>query len=123
MKNWKKIISALLILVISVSISACKDKSGDENASSGDKASPIKWLTTGDAGANAIVENDRIISAINEKLGIDLTVQVVPEGNIEKVNVAMASGDFPDIVTGSYGSAAAQQWIKDEVIIPLNPYF
>lgn len=43
----------------------------------------------------AIQDNDRIIEAINEKLGIDLTVEIVPEANTEKVNVAMASGDFP----------------------------
>lgn len=53
--------------------------------------------------AEAIQDNDRIIEAINEKLGIDLTVEIVPEANTEKVNVAMASGDFPDVVTGAYG--------------------
>lgn len=26
-------------------------------------------------------------------------MEIVPEGSTEKVNVAMASGDFPDVVT------------------------
>ncbi|MCQ4833342.1 extracellular solute-binding protein, partial [Hungatella sp. SL.1.14] len=52
-----------------------------------------------------------------------LTVEIVPEANTEKVNVAMASGDFPDVVTGAYGTSATQQWIDDGMVIPLNDYF
>lgn len=99
-----------------------KDSAKTENTSDGERV-PIRWLTTGDAAAAAIQEGDRIIEAINEKLGIDLKVEIVPEGNVEKVNVAMASGDFPDVVTGSYGTSATQQWIDDGMVIPLNDYF
>ncbi len=77
------------------------------------KVVPIKWLTTGDTAAEVIESGDRIVAAINEKLGIDLSVTYVPEGNTEKVNVAMASGDFPDIVTGAYGTSATQGWIDN----------
>jgi ABC-type glycerol-3-phosphate transport system substrate-binding protein len=35
----------------------------------------------------------------------------------------MASGDFPDIVTGQYGTSATQSWIDNGMVIPLNPYF
>lgn len=101
---------------------AGKDSAKTENTSDGERV-PIRWLTTGDAAAAAIQEGDRIIEAINEKLGIDLKVEIVPEGNVEKVNVAMASGDFPDVVTGSYGTSATQQWIDDGMVIPLNDYF
>lgn len=83
---------------------------------------PIRWLTTGDAGAKPIIPGDRILTFLNEKFGIELNVQYVPEGNVEKVNVAMASGDFPDIVTGSYGTSATQSWIDNEMLIPLNDY-
>ena len=72
--------------------------SGGQNTADSAERVPIRWLTTGDAAAEAIQDNDRIIEAINEKLGIDLTVEIVPEANTEKVNVAMASGDFPDVV-------------------------
>ena len=84
---------------------------------------PIRWLTTGDAAAAVIKDDDRIIEEINNRLNIDLTVEIVPEGNVEKVNVAMASGDFPDVVTGAYGTSATQQWIDDGMVIPLNDYF
>lgn len=83
---------------------------------------PVKWLTTGDQAARAIKPGDRIIQAIDDRLGIDLQVQTVPEGNVEKVNVAMASGDFPDIVTGAYGTSATQQWIDSGIVIPINGY-
>ena len=69
-------------------------------------ASPIRWLTTGDTAAKVIESGDRIVAAIDEKFDIDLNVEYVPEGSVEKVNVAMASGDFPDIVTGAYGTTA-----------------
>ncbi|MDL2234041.1 extracellular solute-binding protein, partial [Ruminococcaceae bacterium OttesenSCG-928-L11] len=84
---------------------------------------PIKWLTTGDTGAKPMASGDRVVAQINEQLGIELTVQIVPEGNVEKVNVAMASGDFPDVVTGQYGNSATQQWIDNEMVIDLSPYF
>lgn len=83
---------------------------------------PITWLTTGDTAAKVIEDDDRIVAAINEKFGIQLTVNYVPEGNVEKVNVAMASGDFPDIVTGKYGSSATQSWIENGMVLPLNDY-
>lgn len=90
--------------------------------SSSGEAVPLEWLTTGDTAAEVIESGDRIVAAINEQLGIDLTVTYVPEGSTEKVNVAMASGDFPDIVTGAYGTSATQGWIDNGMVISLNPY-
>lgn len=85
-------------------------------------ASPIRWLTTGDTAAKAIESGDRIVAAINEKFDIELNAEYVPEGSTEKVNVAMASGDFPDIVTGAYGTTATQSWIENGMVIALNDY-
>ena len=50
--------------------------SGGQNTADSAERVPIRWLTTGDAAAEAIQDNDRIIEAINEKLGIDLTVEI-----------------------------------------------
>ena len=94
---------------------------GKDNTGSGERT-PLRWLTTGDAAAQVIKGDDRIIEEINNRLGIELTVEIVPEGNTEKVNVAMASGDFPDVVTGDYGTSATQQWIDDGMVIALNGY-
>ncbi|MFR6590212.1 MAG: hypothetical protein ACLURV_08905 [Gallintestinimicrobium sp.] len=67
-----------------------QQRSGGQNTADSAERVPIRWLTTGDAAAEAIQDNDRIISD-QRKVGIDLTVEIVPEANTEKVNVAMAS--------------------------------
>ena len=107
----KKFLSLLLCAAMLLSV-----------CSSALAASPIRWLTPGDTAAEVIEDDDRVIAAINEKLGIELNVEYVPEGSTEKVNVAMASGDFPDIVTGAYGTTATQSWIENGMVISLNPY-
>lgn len=130
----RRIVSAVLALTMAASLMACggnanskdggtKSVSSQDSSQAGKERVPIRWLTTGDTAAAVIEDGDRIIEAINEKLGIDLTVELVPEGSTEKVNVAMASGDFPDVVTGSYGTSAVQQWIENGMVIPLNNYF
>ena len=134
----RQVMSLVLAGVMAVSLTACgggtggtadKAESGQTEAGKAEASSksgesvPLRWLTTGDAAAKAIKADDRIVAAINEKLGINLTVEIVPEANTEKVNVAMASGDFPDVVTGAYGTSATQQWIDDGMVIPLNDYF
>lgn len=107
----------------SASSAASADPAASQSKSASSDAAPIKWLTTGDAAAKPVTQGDRIVATINEKIGIDLSVQIVPEGNVEKVNVAMASGDFPDVVTGQYGTSATQSWIDNGMVIELNPYF
>lgn len=114
----KKMLSLMLSFVMVFSLLTSCGGEGAKN----DERPTITWLTTGDAAAKPIQENDRIIKAIEDKLGINLEVQVVPEGSVEKVNVAMASGELPDIVTGAYGTTATMQWIEDDMVIPLDDY-
>ena len=117
MKKLRYLLTLLLGLCLAVtSVTA----SGGTQTST---AAPLRWLCVGDSGARPMVSNDRIISGINEKLGILLNVEIVPQASYERINLAMASGDFPDIVTGEYGAAATQSWIDNGVIIALNPYF
>lgn len=139
MKAMKKLLALLLCAAMAASAAACSNSqgggastgggsaSGGGDAGGGDAGSGepvhIEWLTTGDNAAEPIQDGDRIIAAINEKLGIDLDVQIVPEGNTEKVNVTMASGDFPDVVTGAYGTSATQGWIDNGMVIEIGPYF
>lgn len=116
----KSLIAVSLAACMALSMTACSTTS----ESSTTEARPtIKWLTTGDASAPAIGPDDRIVAAIEDRLGIELEVVIAPENNTEKINVQMASGDFPDIVTGAFGTSATQQWIDDGMVIPLNDYF
>lgn len=114
--------------MIAASLAGCGSKDKNTTSSTAktaveDKIDKITWLTTGDTAAKPILPTDRVVAEINKKLSIDLKVNVVPEGDVAKVNVAMASGDLPDVVTGAFATSATNQWIKDGLLIPLNDYF
>lgn len=122
MKATKRIAALVLAGSMVMSCYACGNSNSGADTTDANRPT-IKWLTTGDAAAKPISEDDRIVKAIEDKLGINLEITLVPEGNVEKVNVQMASGDFPDVVTGAWGTSATQQWIDDGMVIPLNDYF
>lgn len=131
MKGTKKLIAMLLVAATAFSAAACSggtqtpaggSSSGEGQPAGSTDPAPIRWLTTGDSAAKPVQSSDRIIAEINNRLGIELEVQVVPEGNTEKVNVAMASGDFPDVVTGAYGTSATQGWIDNGMVVELNQF-
>jgi putative aldouronate transport system substrate-binding protein len=86
------------------------------------KKDPLRMLIVGDSAAKSMKENDRIVGYMEDKLGIELTVDLVPQDSWEKVNVAVASGDFPDVVTNQFPSYAAKEWIEDGIVLPLNEY-
>jgi putative aldouronate transport system substrate-binding protein len=99
---------------------------GQKDGAAGSAAPvPLRFLTQGDSGSPWIVgeQNDRIFQEINKRLGIKLKVEAYKQGEWQKVNVAVASGDIPDLVVNSYPSAAVSQWISDGVLLPLDPYF
>jgi len=100
-----------------------EDSKDEKQPAEEDEIVPLTFLTPGDTAAQALNSDDRIIAEINKRLGIKLNVQVVPESNWEKINVAVASGDLPDVVVNQYPSAAVSQWIRDGVLIPINDYF
>lgn len=119
-KTWTRLFTVLfalnVVLGLFIGIGAPTLEAAEEKT-------PLRWLTTGDNAAKPIVEGDRIVAEINERLGIDLTVEIVPEGDTEKVNVAMASSrNLPDVVTGAYGTTATQRWIDSEMLVPMNDY-
>ncbi|GGD72448.1 extracellular solute-binding protein [Paenibacillus nasutitermitis] len=124
----KKGITLLLSIVIAATtMVGCSNNKKNEPAggNTGEKDSaPVKvvYLTPGDSAAKPIVAGDRIIAEINKRLGIDLEVKLVPEGGFEKINVAMATGDFPDVVTAQFPSPSLSQWIEEDLLVPLNDY-
>ena len=85
--------------------------SGGQNTADSAERVPIRWLTTGDAAAEAIQDNDRIIEAINEKLGIDLTVEIVPEA----IENAKKNAALNGISNTSFYCGAAEDVVTDMV--------
>lgn len=139
MKKAIKILAALVAVVVLLTLlAACGgSKTGEKEASTiekkaaeeskkpvsePEKPTPITFLTTGDMAAKPLQPDDRIVAEINKRLNIVLTVKAVPQNAWEKINVAMASGDLPDVVVSQYPTAAVNQWIKDGIIVPLNDY-
>ncbi|MGI2298175.1 extracellular solute-binding protein [Paenibacillus sp. GXUN7292] len=115
------------ILAFTLLVGCSSNNGGTKPQSSGtDSGSgePVKivYLTPGDSAAKPIQPGDRIIAEINKRLGIELEIKFVPEGGFEKINVAMATGDFPDVVTAQYPSSSLSQWIEEGLLVPLNDY-
>ena len=86
----------------------------------------LVWLTNYDRGAKPLKEGgDRIIDALNERLGINLISKGVTGEHINgwaKINMMIASGDIPDVLTCGYPSATTSRWIQEGIMIPLNDY-
>jgi len=87
-----------------------------------EKPSKLVFMTTGDVAAGSLKGNDRIIAEINKRLGIELELKIVPEASYDKINVAMATGDYPDVLTINYPTNSLSQWINEGIVIPINDY-
>lgn len=126
MNVWKKGMLLALSVALPLSVAACSSGEPDTKAGAGDKngdkPTKLVFLTTGDNAAMGIKPGDRIVAEINKRLNIDLEVKFVPESGYEKINVAMATGDLPDVVTINYPSPSLNQWIDEGLLLPLNDY-
>ncbi|UVI32845.1 extracellular solute-binding protein [Paenibacillus spongiae] len=132
MRKRKQIISTVVFIsILTLLLAACgsdKDKenqaaqNGEKQAANKEEPYELTYLTTGDQAAKPLQPNDRIIAEINKRLNIKLTVKIVPEGSIDKINAAFASGDLPDVVSTYFPKNAVSQWIDEGIIIPLNDY-
>ncbi len=122
MKRMLRMVSLLTIISMLAAIAAACTKDASSQSEGGDSAYELTYLTTGDQAAKPLQPNDRIIAEINKRLGIKLNVQIVPEGAVDKINAAFASGDLPDVVTTKFPSEAVSQWINEGIIIPIDDY-
>ncbi|GAA3403221.1 extracellular solute-binding protein [Paenibacillus hodogayensis] len=124
MNKLKRATLPVLIATLTVGAVGC---SNGKSATPAPQSDPnevvnILFLTPGAVKADAMKPDNRIIAEIEKRLKIKLKVQTVLENNFEKINVAMASGDLPDVVTINYPSTSVNQWIDQGLIVPLNDY-
>ncbi|MFD0681975.1 MULTISPECIES: ABC transporter substrate-binding protein [unclassified Paenibacillus] len=137
----KKGLTALVALTTSLALlSACAD-SGQKEAAQKKEASSDDQVTA--AGVfpitkekttlkvmvkgSSIVENfatNEFTKWLEEKTNIHIDWEVAPEKTFaEKLNVSLASGDYPDVLLNMSVSPIQQSiYGKDGVFIPLNPY-
>lgn len=125
MKRRKAASWLLWVVVLAVGLSGCggnKTAAPVSGEADSNQTVNILFLTPGAVNAGAMQPDNRIIAEIEKRLNIRLEVQTVLESNFEKINVAMASGDLPDVVTINYPSVSVNQWIDQGLIVPLNDY-
>ncbi|WP_284646164.1 ABC transporter substrate-binding protein [Paenibacillus silviterrae] len=137
----KKALTAAIAITTSVALlGACAD-SGQKEASKNAEASRDDLVTA--AGefpitkekttlrvmvkGSSIVENfatNEFTKWLEEKTNIHIDWEVAPEKTFaEKLNVSLASGDYPDVLLNMSVSPIQQSiYGKDGVFIPLNPY-
>ena len=113
---WWMMVAAAILLA------SCSGKGGGISGGNEEGIVELTYLTTGDQAAKPLQPGDRIIAEINNRLGIRLNVQIVPEGAVDKINAAFASGDLPDVVTTKFPAESVSQWISEGIIIPIDDY-
>ncbi|MDR6550142.1 ABC transporter substrate-binding protein [Paenibacillus qinlingensis] len=139
MRKGLKVLAAITALSV-VLLSACSD-SGQKDAAQkkeaivDDQVTPagefpitkekttLKVMVKG----SSIVENfatNEFTKWLEEKTNIHIDWEVAPEKTFaEKLNVSLASGDYPDVLLNMNVSPVQQSiYGKDGVFIPLNPY-
>lgn len=70
-------------------------------------------------------ENNEFTTWLQDQTGIQLDFVVAPEQSaLEKLNVLMVSGDYPDVITGNSAMPSAQinLYGQQGIFIPLNDY-
>ncbi|MGG4033539.1 extracellular solute-binding protein [Paenibacillus cisolokensis] len=113
---WWMMVAAAILLA------SCSGKGGGISGGNEEGIVELTYLTTGDQAAKPLQPGDRIIAEINNRLGIRLNVQIVPEGAVDKINAAFASGDLPDVVTTKFPAESVSQWISEGIMIPIDDY-
>ncbi|MGG1513986.1 ABC transporter substrate-binding protein [Paenibacillus oryzisoli] len=140
----KKALTVAVALTTSLALlSACSESASNESAPSAQATQAISDDQVTPAGefpitkekttlkvmvkGSSIVENfatNEFTKWLEEKTNIHIDWEVAPEKTFaEKLNVSLASGDYPDVLLNMNVSQVQQSiYGKDGVFIPLNPY-
>lgn len=116
----KKLISALLVTCMLVSLTACGKKGNEvsENTSGEPKEDEVITLTA--FFKKELPWDTAVAEEITKRTGVKLEYISVAGDPNEKLNVMLASDSIPDIVTIDRGAAANAQYIKNKKVIPLD---
>ncbi|MFV0342666.1 MAG: extracellular solute-binding protein [Anaerocolumna sp.] len=116
MRKFRKTVSLLCVSAIVLSLlSGCSRK---EDSSSAEGT--IKIFNR--VNPEVVVDNNPIIKALGEKVNVSIEYDAPPINNYnEKLQIAMASGDIPDIIYNWGGSDQNyEQWAKDGLLAELD---
>ena len=117
------------LMILMTTVFGCAQQKKPDSSSGNSKTAKVDekpvdlvYMMPGDAASKPLKDDDRIVSEINKRLGINLKIQIYPQNDNQKVYVSMAAGDVPDILTTEYPSTQLDSWIKDGILVPLNDY-
>ncbi len=131
----KIVIGIFLVLALVMLSGACSNKStntekkdNSTSATNGPKESasvsedPVKFSALGLIYSKGAIPNDNVLVRMMEKkLNIDVDFQWVPSAQVgERLNVAMASGDAPDVMV--LPVSTFKKWNDDGAFLDVTPY-
>lgn len=129
MKKYQKIISGIAAVTIVLScIAGCGKKETVQNSTGSDNkwkagdGTILDWfinLSYWDAPAG-LWETAEVLKEISEITGVKPNVSIPTGSGLEKVNIMMATGDMPDLMTFESGEAQINQMVKNKAIYPLE---
>ncbi|MDF2909100.1 MAG: extracellular solute-binding protein family 1, partial [Herbinix sp.] len=95
---------------------------GEEKTEKVESSKPIKLHILNRVNADVVVEDNPIIKELENKLNVDITYEAPPINNYnEKLQIAMAAGDIPDIIYNWGGSDTNyEQWAGDGLLAELD---
>lgn len=118
MKKLMKLTALLLTAVMVLSLVAC----GGNETADGDKVLKL-FANVGSSDGLSVIDEE-VLTKFKEKTGIDVVYEVVPSsGYQEKVQLMLASGEYPDVVL--FPSTTTQAYIdsvESGIVVELNEY-
>lgn len=141
-RKWNRIAVGLLACAVTATMVGCSfgrkaESPGGESAPSAAPASasaatataspepkpePIKFtIFTGRADPGQLPEEDPIHKYIREELGVDVEVIYSPGDEEQKLNLMLASGDYPDAIVAKEGDPTTA-YVTGGVILQMDEY-
>lgn len=94
-QNVKRALAGTMALLTAMSVTGCKNKE-----TAGDGKETITWYTELSAGGNdKMWDTAEVLKKVVEKTGIRPKVTVPTDGGSTKLNLMIATGDMPDLIT------------------------
>ncbi len=126
MRLWKKLISCMAAVGLSLSLSACAG-TGDSyevRGTANTDTSQTQFNIMGGMSALSTDYNDKtVLNQLQDEAGIDITWNCMSESLGEQVNISIAGGELPDAFMGvGFSNYDLSRYGDDGTFIDLTPY-
>jgi len=126
MRLWKKLISCMAAVGLSLSLSACTGTgaSYEVRGTANTDTSQTQFNIMGGMGALSTDYNDKtVLNQLQDEAGIDITWNCMSESLGEQVNISIAGGELPDAFMGvGFSNYDLSRYGDDGTFIDLTPY-